>query len=67
VLLIAHRLSTVRAADVIVLLEAARVRESGSHDALMAKGGEYARLVRLGLDDLEGREAPVRVFSGNRT
>ena len=52
VLLIAHRLSTVRGADTIVLLEDGRVRETGSHDALMSRGGEYARLVRLGHDDL---------------
>lgn len=54
-LVVAHRLSTVRAADRIVLLSRGRVVETGSHDELMARGGEYARLVRMGLDDL-GRE-----------
>ena len=56
-LLIAHRLSTVRAADRIVLLDGGRVLEQGSHDELMAKGGEYARLVRLGTDELEASSA----------
>ncbi|MDO5529741.1 MAG: ABC transporter ATP-binding protein [Paracoccus sp. (in: a-proteobacteria)] len=46
-LVIAHRLSTVRAADKIVVIEAGRVAEQGSHDQLMAKDGAYAALVRL--------------------
>lgn len=45
-LLIAHRLSTVRKADRIYVIEAGRVAEQGSHDALMARGGLYARLAR---------------------
>ncbi|WP_239588619.1 ABC transporter ATP-binding protein [Gordonia hydrophobica] len=45
-LVIAHRLSTVRAADEIVVLEAGRVVERGDHDALLARDGRYAELYR---------------------
>jgi ATP-binding cassette subfamily B protein len=45
-LTIAHRLSTVRDADVIVVMEHGRIVESGSHDDLMAIGGRYSALVR---------------------
>ncbi|MGI5152112.1 ABC transporter ATP-binding protein [Plantactinospora sp. CA-294935] len=47
VLLISHRLSTVRPADRIVLLRDGVVAEEGSHDELMASGGEYRRLFTL--------------------
>ena len=45
-LIIAHRLSTVRNADRIAVIEDGRITELGSHDQLMAKNGAYAELVR---------------------
>ena len=44
-IVIAHRLSTVRNADTIVVLDQGRVIEQGDHDELMGKNGLYARLV----------------------
>lgn len=41
-LMVAHRLSTVQNADEIIVLEAGRIIERGSHDALLAAGGSYA-------------------------
>lgn len=46
VVVVAHRLSTVRQAARIIVLDAGHVVESGSHDALVRAGGAYGRLVR---------------------
>jgi ATP-binding cassette subfamily B protein len=45
--LVSHRFSTVRMADLIVVLDGARVVETGSHEELMAAGGTYAELYRI--------------------
>ena len=47
VIIIAHRLSTVRTADRIVTLDRGRLVEDGTHDALIRTGGRYASLHRL--------------------
>jgi ATP-binding cassette subfamily B protein len=56
VIVIAHRLSTVRRADKIIVLDRGKVVEVGPHDALMAKGGTYAELYRMGFTE----EDPAR-------
>jgi ABC-type multidrug transport system fused ATPase/permease subunit len=43
---IAHRLSTVRNADLILVLDAGRLVEQGTHKQLLSRGGRYASLVR---------------------
>jgi ATP-binding cassette subfamily B protein len=67
-LVIAHRLSTVRAADLIVALEAGRVVEQGTHDELLAQGGLYAALYHTQFaDDGSRQEDPPDVDRWNLT
>lgn len=55
-IVIAHRLSTVRRADVIVVMEAGRIIETGSHEELLARGGQYRKLYELQFADEEELE-----------
>jgi ATP-binding cassette subfamily B protein len=59
VVVVSHRVSSVRNADQIVVLEAGRIAERGSHDELVARGGLYARLAQEQAleDDLAGEPA----------
>ncbi len=53
VFVIAHRLSTVRRADKIVVLEDGQIRETGTHAELLTRGGMYARLYELQFADAD--------------
>jgi subfamily B ATP-binding cassette protein MsbA len=50
---IAHRLSTVRDADLLVVMSGGRIVEQGTHDELLGRGGEYSRLHALQFREAE--------------
>jgi ABC-type transport system involved in Fe-S cluster assembly fused permease/ATPase subunit len=58
-LIIAHRLSTVMNADEILVLEAGRIVERGSHKALLEKGGAYAQMWALQQEEESTAATPV--------
>ena len=60
VFVIAHRLSTVRRADRIVVIENGAIADVGSHDDLMTKLGTYRRLYELQFADFEQKMEPAR-------
>ena len=59
VLMIAHRLSTVKKADLICVLDQGRIVETGRHDELVAKGGLYTRLHRTQFGIAGGHAGPL--------
>jgi len=60
-IVIAHRLSTVRRADLIVVMERGQIIEQGTHAELLARGGQYQRLYELQFAD---EEEELSVVSG---
>ena len=59
VFVIAHRLSTIRRADLIAVLEGGTIRELGTHEELLARGGVYARLYEMQFRDVDTVTRPA--------
>ncbi len=55
--MVAHRLSTIINADVIMVIQNGEVVESGKHAELLARGGVYAQLVSKQIEGLDGGSA----------
>jgi ATP-binding cassette, subfamily B, bacterial MsbA len=63
---IAHRLSTVMGADLIAVVEEGQVVETGTHRALLARGGSYARLYEQQFADQRSVATPVAAVDRRR-
>ena len=60
-LIVAHRLSTIRKANEILVMDAGRIAERGTHDELLAHGGLYAKLYALQFDEPVEQPSAARV------
>lgn len=64
--IVAHRLSTIRRADMIVVLDGGEICELGSHESLLSQGGIYQRLFRLQFEDLDKAFHAERPSAGKK-
>ena len=65
-IVIAHRLSTIQNVDEILVLHKGRIRERGTHQALLAQRGLYQRLYQLQYKDQEARSQRSRIGQPGR-
>ncbi|HLF47438.1 MAG TPA: hypothetical protein VI548_13500, partial [Chitinophagaceae bacterium] len=61
-IVIAHRLSTIRKADKIIVLDKGEVKETGTHEELIAKGGYYHKLYQLQFVRKDAPKESLRSF-----